>query len=203
MRFDTYPSVLRSTGAELRPVLDMELGRLPSKYQSAIVLCDLESRSRQEAARLLKISEGTLSSRLARGRRLLARRLARFAPVVSGSVTSTLAGEAATAAPALLVSSTMSNAMFMAGAATMNAVPARVGALTQGVLKMMFISKVKLMTATLLLAGMICTSVAVLAPGLFLASAQTADKTSPIAESRQATVQPNRTVRSVNRRIKG
>src|SRR4051794_21714745 len=48
-------------GAELRPVLDEELNRLPEKFRVAVVLCDLEGRTRREAARQLGIPEGTLS----------------------------------------------------------------------------------------------------------------------------------------------
>ena len=43
-----------------------------------IVACDLEGQSRKEAARLLSLAEGTVSSRLARGRCLLAKRLSRY-----------------------------------------------------------------------------------------------------------------------------
>jgi DNA-directed RNA polymerase specialized sigma24 family protein len=53
---------------ELRPLLDQELHRLPDKYRLAVVLCDLEGRSRKEVAGQLAIPEGTLSSRLAMGR---------------------------------------------------------------------------------------------------------------------------------------
>src|SRR5262245_46239693 len=62
---------------ELRAVLDLELARLPDRYRAAIVLCDLEGRTRREAARQLGLPEGTVASRLMRGRALLARRLAR------------------------------------------------------------------------------------------------------------------------------
>src|SRR5262245_42006400 len=60
---------------ELHQVLDLELSRLADKFRAPIVLCDLEGRPRKEVARLLKIPEGTLSSRLATARQHLARRL--------------------------------------------------------------------------------------------------------------------------------
>src|SRR5581483_10812755 len=44
---------------ELRAVLDQELSRLPDKYRVAIVLCDLEGKTRTEAARQLAVPPGT------------------------------------------------------------------------------------------------------------------------------------------------
>jgi RNA polymerase sigma factor (sigma-70 family) len=52
--------------------VDQELSRLPEKYRSAIVLCDLEEKSHRAVAQKLGIAEGTVGSRLARGRALLA-----------------------------------------------------------------------------------------------------------------------------------
>ncbi|MBN9522274.1 sigma-70 family RNA polymerase sigma factor [bacterium] len=52
-----------------------EVNRLSAKYRAAVVLCELEGRSRAAAARELGIAEGTLSSRLAEARKHLARRL--------------------------------------------------------------------------------------------------------------------------------
>jgi RNA polymerase sigma factor (sigma-70 family) len=63
--------------AELGPILDEELAALPAHYRDALVLCDLRGTPRQEAAAALGIPEGTLSSRLANGRKRLAARLAR------------------------------------------------------------------------------------------------------------------------------
>jgi RNA polymerase sigma factor (sigma-70 family) len=62
---------------DLGPILDEELAALPQWYREAILLCDLRGVSREEAAALLGVPEGTLSSRLANGRKKLAARLQR------------------------------------------------------------------------------------------------------------------------------
>ena len=61
--------------ADLRPILEQEVYRLPAKYRICIVLCDLQGMTRREASACLGWPEGTLSGRLARARRMLARRL--------------------------------------------------------------------------------------------------------------------------------
>ncbi|HXS98699.1 MAG TPA: RNA polymerase sigma factor [Candidatus Limnocylindrales bacterium] len=50
------------------------IASLPVRYREVIVLCDLEGRSYEEAARLLGCAIGTLRSRLHRGRELLIRK---------------------------------------------------------------------------------------------------------------------------------
>src|SRR5271165_5105683 len=79
-----HPVVAPAESVDWLPLLDRELSRLPEKYRAAIVLCDLEGQTRKEAARLLKIPEGTLSSRLATGRQMLAKRLAASGVALSG-----------------------------------------------------------------------------------------------------------------------
>ena len=92
---------------ELLEMLDRELARLPERHRLPLVLCELEGCSRKEAARRLGVAEGTLSSRLARGRRLLARRMAAHgAAVAAASLAALFAGgaRAACVPPALAVS---------------------------------------------------------------------------------------------------
>ena len=51
---------------------------LPEAYRDAVLLCDLEERSYEEAAQLMDCPVGTVRSRLYRARRLLAAQLSRY-----------------------------------------------------------------------------------------------------------------------------
>jgi predicted DNA-binding protein (UPF0251 family) len=98
------------------PLLDREISLLQGKYRSVIVLCDLEGRTRKEASRQLGLKEGTLSSRLATARRLLATRLSKYGLTVSGgALTAALAQSTASAkVPASLIWSTAKAATLVA-----------------------------------------------------------------------------------------
>lgn len=76
---------------ELREVIDRELAALPTRYRSAIVLCDLEGMPHGEAAGVLGVAVGTVGSRLHRGRELLRKRLVRrgLGPATSAALAST------------------------------------------------------------------------------------------------------------------
>ena len=124
---------------DLRPLLHEELDRLPGKFRDAIVLCHLEGKSHEEAARLLQTPIGTVNSRLSRGRRLLRSQLERRGVVVPSALFSAnwLAGTTTTVALPLL-ESTIAAAI---GSAPAKAVPALVLSLTHGVLKTMWLRK--------------------------------------------------------------
>ena len=60
---------------EMTAALYATLRQLPEPYRDAVVLCDLEERSYEDAARLMGCAVGTVRSRLHRARALLAARL--------------------------------------------------------------------------------------------------------------------------------
>ena len=138
---------------ELHQTLDQELNQLSEKYRVPIVLCDLEGRLRQDVARQLRIPEGTLSSRLAKGRQMLAGRLARHGVVLSGALLATVLAERVASAaiqPALLASTVQAAALTAAGKSAVGLVSAEAVALSQGVLKTMFLSKLKVVSFAIL-----------------------------------------------------
>jgi RNA polymerase sigma factor (sigma-70 family) len=161
---------------ELWPILDEELSRLPEKYQSAIVLCDLEGKTKKEAAGQLGCPAGTLSNWLARGRGMLARRLARRGVTLSaGLLAGVLSRNAASASlrAGLAVSTGKAAMLFTAGqTAGSVAVSAKAAALTEGVLKAMLLTKLKIATAVLVAFGMLCAGTASLLTHATRAAAQ-------------------------------
>jgi RNA polymerase sigma factor (sigma-70 family) len=144
---------------DLQPVLDQELSRLPDKYRAVLVLCDLEGKTRKEAAGQLRVPEGTVAGRLARARTMLARRFARHGLAVAGGALAAVVCQQAAAAcvPSAVVSATIKAAStFAAGqAAAPGGISVRAAVLTEGVLKAMVLSKRKTVTVGLLLVALL------------------------------------------------
>jgi RNA polymerase sigma factor (sigma-70 family) len=140
--------VRRDDWEELQMLLDQEMSSLPEKYRLPVVLCDLEGRTRKEVAAQLKIPEGTLSSRLATAHQMLAKRMARHRLALSGgSLAALLAQNAASACwPASVVSSTIKTATLVAASngVVAGVVSTKVAALTEGVMKAMLLTKLKI-----------------------------------------------------------
>jgi RNA polymerase sigma factor (sigma-70 family) len=149
-----HPEVTPADVPDWRPWLDRELSRLPEKYRTPVILCDLEGRTRREVAHQLSLPEGTLSSRLATARKMLAKRLSRHElPLAGGVLALSFSGAASAGVPESLVASTTKAAVLVAAGkmAAAGFVSAAVVTLTEGVLQTMFIAKLK--TATVVLFG--------------------------------------------------
>ena len=147
---------------DLEKIIHEEIDRLPGRFRVAVVLCDLEGRTHEQAARHLGCAVGTVKSRLARGRKRLRGRLVRRGVAPAAALAAASAGGAARAAvPTGLAESTV------VYAATASAVPTSVAVITEGVLISMFLSKVKLvMTAAAVVAALAAGAVALAQSGI-------------------------------------
>jgi RNA polymerase sigma factor (sigma-70 family) len=164
------PSEIRD---DWQPLLDLELGRLPEKYRAVIVLCDLEGKTRKEAARHCRVPEGTVASRLATARSMLARRLARHGvPVGAAALT-------ASAVPASLASSTIKAATLFAAGRAAGVLSPSVALLAEGVLKTMLLTKLKIATAVLLTLAVVGVGTVALTQQTPAGSAKTERKPPP------------------------
>jgi RNA polymerase sigma factor (sigma-70 family) len=125
------PAPPADPAADWLPVLDAELAALPEKYRTPVVLCELEGRPLRAVADQLRVPVGTVASRLARGRALLAGRLRkRGLAVTAAAMAAALAPRVAAHVPAALADG-------------LAAPTKHVLELAEGVLKMMLVSKLK------------------------------------------------------------
>jgi RNA polymerase sigma factor (sigma-70 family) len=142
--------------SDWRPLLDREINRLSEKYRTAVVLCDLEGLAPKEAARVLGVAPGTVSSRLTRARALLARRLAARGLALSGAALAALvvADAASAQVPAALAGCTARVAVLVAaGRLAAAAGPGVV--LMKGVMKAMLMQKLRLAIGALMVAALL------------------------------------------------
>jgi RNA polymerase sigma factor (sigma-70 family) len=124
--------------ADALRALDEEVAGLPEHLRAAVVLCELDGESRRDAAARLGVPEGTLSSRLAKGRKLLADRLRKRGVTAAGL---------AVLAP-VAVSARLSAA---ASALASGPAPAAVAVLAHGVVRAMVLHKFRAVPVALTL----------------------------------------------------
>ena len=136
------------TWKEVRQVLDEEAARLPEKYRLPLLLCYLDGKTQDEAARQLGWGRDVFRGRLDRGRERLHQRLAQRGLGLSAALTAMLVaqGVSKAAVPAALKTATIEAATLSAA----GSISAPVAALVEGVLRSMLLTKIK-WTAALVL----------------------------------------------------
>jgi RNA polymerase sigma factor (sigma-70 family) len=118
--------------------LDEEIACLPQHLRTAVLLCELDGLPRKEAAAWLGIPEGTLSSRLGKARKVLARQLRGRGIALSAGALTMLFGSAR---PVAGVSPALANAaMRLAGPGP---VSETISTLSREVFRIMLLNKLK------------------------------------------------------------
>lgn len=76
---DSFPSPEEiALRRELREVVRRKIDELPPIYRTAIIMCDIQQLSYDEAAQILNVPVGTLKSQVFRGRRMLKEKLEEY-----------------------------------------------------------------------------------------------------------------------------
>jgi RNA polymerase sigma factor (sigma-70 family) len=141
---------------EVRALLDEEISRLPERYRAPLVLCGLEGKTCEQAARELGWPKSSLAHRLGRAKDLLRDRLLRRGVAVPAAVlTAALAREASAAVPALLALGTVRLAAqaLAGGAPTSAPAVALAGGVARGVTPSARAIALALAVAGLVIAG--------------------------------------------------
>jgi RNA polymerase sigma factor (sigma-70 family) len=152
---------------DLRAVLDEEIARLPAAYRRAVILCYLEGKTQEDAARELGWSKEMVSGRLARAKDRLRARLIRrgFSPSAGPIGTILTAQTTSPAVPSSLATDSVRTACWVLLGSSPNVqAPGSVAALARATLRSMLLSKVKSACAALLMTVGFATVLAQTAP---------------------------------------
>jgi len=137
--------LLDMTCRELQRTVHEELARLPDKYRVPLVLCYLEGKRQEDAARELGCSAGALRGRLNRGRERLRQRLLKRGLTVSSTLVAGVLTQTANATvPVALVKTAIHAGLLVAaGKSAAGVVAGRAALLADGAIQAMFAGKVK------------------------------------------------------------
>jgi RNA polymerase sigma factor (sigma-70 family) len=188
---------------DLRPLLDEEVSRLPEKYRAAFVLCCLEGRTGAEAAEQLRCPEGTVLSRLSRARaRLRTRLLSRGVTLPAGVLVAVVAarGQAAEVTAGLVNTTSKAALADAAGKAVATVTSVRAAALTEGVLRAMFVSKVKVTLGVLTTIALVGIGAGIIGNVLLAEPPRPADPPAPAGQPGGPVADPEGVARAADRR---
>jgi RNA polymerase sigma factor (sigma-70 family) len=168
--------------------LHEEIARLPARYREPLVLCYLEGLTTGAVAQRLRCPQGTVLSRLSRGREQLRARLTRRGLAPAGSLapgSMSLDAETARVPGGLLSATVHIGTRFLDGSAAAERVSASVASLTEGVLQAMFWTKMQV-------SGLVGLALAVLAFGAGAALAYQEKAERRVLLSQNARQEPTR-----------
>ncbi len=137
---------------EAQHLIQAELSAIADSCRAPLVLCFLEGRTQDEAAKQLNISKTTLKNRLERGRALLRMRLLRrgLGPAAILAACSWPAATVSACLPRVLATATVKAATaFVSGQATAGLLSGQVSILVASALKATIATKVKIATTVL------------------------------------------------------
>ena len=149
-----------SVEPDLSPILEEELHRLPTRYRVPLVLCYLEGKTNEEAARQIRCPIGTVKGRLSRAREMLRTRLARRGIVISAGIVAASLTETASAVPVGLMAGSARMVLPCVGGeqSLLSSASPAVRTLTTGVLKTMLFAKIKVRALCLGVMAILCLS---------------------------------------------
>jgi RNA polymerase sigma factor (sigma-70 family) len=180
--------------SDLVVALEEELHRLPERHRAPLMLCYLDGKTNDQAAAILGCPRGSMAARLALAREQLRECLARrgFVAPAAGIAAALATASAQASVPLPLLANTVRAALWFARgeAGAAGFVSARAVALARGTCRAMFLNKLKIAAALLLVAAMLGTGATMLLRAAPQAGppAQAGDQPSPKDRPQRAEV---------------
>jgi RNA polymerase sigma factor (sigma-70 family) len=172
-------------------LLHEELARLPESFRSAVVLCDLEGSTQEQAATQLRCPLGTVQSRLARGRTKLKARLEKRGLELSAFGGMGHVAQQVGSPPPAWAEATVRLALgFTRGGSAAAAGAAATANLAEEAVRSMTLGKLKLAVGMVLFAAVLAAGAATLARQVDQPAAPVLEMTaeSPVSGPQQAPV---------------
>lgn len=145
---------------EVQAIFHEEVSRLAAKFRAPFVLCCLEGKSRAEAAQQLGWKEGTVSGRIAQARATLESRLLRRGIALTAAMGVVAVASTSAAVPSALSARVIPAAVAFAFGKT---VDGQTALMAEGVIRSMFLYKMKLLAAVVLALGVVLSGATLLA----------------------------------------